>query len=550
MKVFAIPADGTAAEKQGFQPEKRKKLMADKSGQQACRHRIWLYFAAVLLLAASAAAGCCVVKASVKKNVKTRAAEELRTKVKEYAAEADHHLDLKFKSLEAIAAYFGELESFELTGYEELMRTHLLTNKECAIAYADVNGNVLSSVSANGTTRDALKGSIADRSYFRNAISWRGSRAVEFLPTTILTTEPRTVLSVPVVHSNVNTGVLFISLQQEFMHDLIWSRPAGNGYAAFLTDSSETIITASDDSDERLVGSSLSGILPEADGGSIKKALTEGKKETVTVLTAADGRKAAIMKCNTGDLSVVCVQGPEAAEAFAGNQKTVFGAFLLITAVYTLCGTAVLLLFFFTDAARGKVRRNRRAIPVHSGKGQQEPDNAAESLQPFPEISLTEQTAEGTRLPDDRPPARVFIRAFGYFDVFVDGQPVSFTRDKSKEMLAVLVDRRGGYVTAQEMISYLWENEPVNQTTLTRCRQVASRLKKTLDENGIGDIMETVNGQRRLVTENIACDYLDYMRDAQACRTLFKGAYMQNYSWGEVTLADLENNRQSRKKEN
>lgn len=137
---------------------------------------------------------------------------------------------------------------------------------------------------------------------------------------------------------------------------------------------------------------------------------------------------------------------------------------------------------------------------------------------------------------------RVAVRTFGYFDVFIDGKPVSFSHEKSKEMLAVLVDRRGGFVSNNEMISYLWEDEDSNKTTQSRCRQVACRLKHILDENGIGDIIETVNGRRRIIPEKVSCDYLDYLSD-QTTAPAFNGFYMMNYSWSEVTLADLENRR-------
>ena len=37
----------------------------------------------------------------------------------------------------------------------------------------------------------------------------------------------------------------------------------------------------------------------------------------------------------------------------------------------------------------------------------------------------------------------IFIKTFGGFDVFVDGKQVHFSSEKAKEMLAVLVDKRG-----------------------------------------------------------------------------------------------------------
>ena len=75
-----------------------------------------------------------------------------------------------------------------------------------------------------------------------------------------------------------------------------------------------------------------------------------------------------------------------------------------------------------------------------------------------------------------RPGHSVVIRTFGYFDVFVDGVPIAFRNKKSKELFALLVDRRGGFVTSEEAIGFLWEEEPVCPVTLSRYRKVALRL--------------------------------------------------------------------------
>ena len=134
---------------------------------------------------------------------------------------------------------------------------------------------------------------------------------------------------------------------------------------------------------------------------------------------------------------------------------------------------------------------------------------------------------------------RVAIRTFGYFDVFVDGQPIPFRSEKAKELLALLVDRRGGFVSSSEAISILWEDEPITNQTRTRYRKVAMRLKDALADHGISDIMETVRGKRRIVPENVSCDLLDYLANAPGAAAQFRGCYLQNYSWGEVTLSEL-----------
>ena len=131
----------------------------------------------------------------------------------------------------------------------------------------------------------------------------------------------------------------------------------------------------------------------------------------------------------------------------------------------------------------------------------------------------------------------VFIRTFGYFEVFVDGTPIIFHSAKSKELLALLVDRRGGYVTAADVIAHLWENDPATPTVLSRQRKVAMRLKHTLHDHGIGHIVESVRGKRRLNVNAVRCDLYDFLAGDPEAQ--FFGTYLQNYSWGEVTLGEL-----------
>lgn len=136
----------------------------------------------------------------------------------------------------------------------------------------------------------------------------------------------------------------------------------------------------------------------------------------------------------------------------------------------------------------------------------------------------------------------VFIRTFGYFDVFVGETPIPFRNQKSKELLALLVDRKGGYLSSQEAIGFLWEDEAVNSVTLARYRKVALRLKTTLEAYGIADIIDCVNGKRRIVPTKVRCDLYDYLSDADTFGSTFKGSYLTNYSWGEYTLAELTGN--------
>ncbi|MBQ8836739.1 MAG: PAS domain-containing protein [Clostridia bacterium] len=154
-------------------------------------------------------------------------------------------------------------------------------------------------------------------------------------------------------------------------------------------------------------------------------------------------------------------------------------------------------------------------------------------------IMLYNLDGKGIATSDVSEKPKVLIRTFGYFDVFVGEKPIAFRSEKSKELFALLVDRRGGFVSSEEAISFLWEDEPINTVTLARYRKVALRLKNILEEYGISDVVESVDGKRRIVTEKVKCDLYDYLSGKEEHRGLFKGSYLTNYSWGENTLGEL-----------
>ena len=85
----------------------------------------------------------------------------------------------------------------------------------------------------------------------------------------------------------------------------------------------------------------------------------------------------------------------------------------------------------------------------------------------------------------------------------------------------------------------MWEDETVNSLTLARYRKAALRLKNTLEEYGISEIVETVDGKRRIAAERVHCDLYQYLSGQEEYAQLFKGSYLTNYSWAEMTLGEL-----------
>lgn len=79
---------------------------------------------------------------------------------------------------------------------------------------------------------------------------------------------------------------------------------------------------------------------------------------------------------------------------------------------------------------------------------------AAYLVKPFSSEQL-EYAVESARLLSKRRKSRIYVRTFGHFDIFVNENPVMFKSNKAKELLALLVDRRGGTVTTDQIIGTL-----------------------------------------------------------------------------------------------
>ncbi len=134
----------------------------------------------------------------------------------------------------------------------------------------------------------------------------------------------------------------------------------------------------------------------------------------------------------------------------------------------------------------------------------------------------------------------VFIKTFGFFDVFVDGKSVNFTSAKSKELMALLVDRNGGTVNTEQAISVLWEGRKYDETVQSLFRKVLKSLRTSLDEAGILDILVDNRNQRSVDKTKFVCDYYDLLDNGKTESTKYFGKYMEQYQWAQATKAQID----------
>ena len=133
---------------------------------------------------------------------------------------------------------------------------------------------------------------------------------------------------------------------------------------------------------------------------------------------------------------------------------------------------------------------------------------------------------------------KIFIRTFGYFDIFVNGNAISFSNSKEKELLALLVDRHGGVVTLQDGLTCLFDGKN-DEKTKAKYRKIAMYLNRTLQKYGLSDLIINNHGSRSLNTSMVECDYYELLNGNPKYKEAFMDSYLTSYPWAQETLESL-----------
>ena len=134
---------------------------------------------------------------------------------------------------------------------------------------------------------------------------------------------------------------------------------------------------------------------------------------------------------------------------------------------------------------------------------------------------------------------RLRVQCFGYFEVFWKGEPLMFGRRQTKELFAYLIDRKGSACTSEEIAAALWEDEDNMKNLKARIRILISDLRQTLTRIGREDLIIRRSGRIAIRREAIDCDYYRMLDGDMDAVNDFRGEYMVQYSWAEMTAGQL-----------
>ena len=141
---------------------------------------------------------------------------------------------------------------------------------------------------------------------------------------------------------------------------------------------------------------------------------------------------------------------------------------------------------------------------------------------------------------EHKPEALIQAVCFGPFEIFAGKRPVTFKRRKTRELLAILIIRRGAVVSGNELCSILWEDSYMSEDrNRNYLYHLVSDMKNSLKAVGAEKVILDLDKGYAIDPHLISCDYYQFLDgDEQAVRS-FTGEFMSRYSWAEETTAWL-----------
>ena len=138
-------------------------------------------------------------------------------------------------------------------------------------------------------------------------------------------------------------------------------------------------------------------------------------------------------------------------------------------------------------------------------------------------------------------PSLLRVRCFGNFDVFgPDGQPLHFSRSKSKEAFAYLIYRCGASCTVRELAATLFEDQPYDSKKCQYMQKILSSMMDALRSAGAESVIAKRYNNLAINMNRLDCDYYRLLDSAPELPREYRGEFMAQYPWAEEEAAALD----------
>lgn len=132
---------------------------------------------------------------------------------------------------------------------------------------------------------------------------------------------------------------------------------------------------------------------------------------------------------------------------------------------------------------------------------------------------------------------RLKVTTFGRFAVYCkEGVPLRFSRALSREIFAYLIDRNGFPVTSKDIAREVLE-ETFDKNVSKKVSKAIAILMEELDKAGFKEVLIRQNRQIRIDKSKVYCDLYEALNGKTEIVNLYRGEYLPEYSWAEVSDA-------------
>lgn len=160
-------------------------------------------------------------------------------------------------------------------------------------------------------------------------------------------------------------------------------------------------------------------------------------------------------------------------------------------------------------------------------------------LKPYKSDTLEKMMGK-MRLLVRRQKKEIYVQMFGVFNIMKNGTPIPF-RGKAKEILALIMVKRGKEISNEEIYSTIWESREYSNVAMKVYYNALKRLKDSLEKYGLQNlIFSTARGQMAN-TDLFDCDYYAWQDNNLDKHERFDGEFLTEYSWGEYILGNILN---------
>ena len=145
---------------------------------------------------------------------------------------------------------------------------------------------------------------------------------------------------------------------------------------------------------------------------------------------------------------------------------------------------------------------------------------------PVSEAKIKEEIDELANTINLKSTKKLQVKCFGNFEIFYNGEPLKFAYQKSKEVLAYLVDREGSSISINELNAVLWEEDHKSYL-----RNLIADIQQTLKSIDCSDVFIKRHNECSIDVNEIDCDAYEYKKDNPDAVRMYRGEYMVQYPW-------------------